>query len=220
MDYQRLAELLFPNVTEVPADVEAKFPPRNLPEGAKVLLYAPTFRKGGNYRRNDSRAEQPYGIPLVETEEMLTQLQSFLEARNCLLIIKIHPMQDPATLEKLHSSDNILNLGATAENFRGTAYEKADDLLNKAVKMDGSEYNGWLGSWGEADTEFDSVDCLKVKVTDETTLTVSGDLDWTLWDKKGKEDLGQLSTLAAGEYIIEIRQDKEKGSLAYSVSLK
>ena len=42
MDYQRLAELLFPNVTEVPADVEAKFPPRNLPEGAKVTRFAPS----------------------------------------------------------------------------------------------------------------------------------------------------------------------------------
>ena len=42
MDYQKLAELLFPNVTETPADVEAKFPPRNLPEGAKVTRFAPS----------------------------------------------------------------------------------------------------------------------------------------------------------------------------------
>ena len=42
MDYQKLAELLFPNVTESPADVEAKFPPRNLPEGAKVTRFAPS----------------------------------------------------------------------------------------------------------------------------------------------------------------------------------
>ena len=42
MDYQKLAELLFPNVTETPADIEAKFPPRNLPEGAKVTRFAPS----------------------------------------------------------------------------------------------------------------------------------------------------------------------------------
>ena len=42
MDYQKLAELLFPAVTETPADVEAKFPPRNLPEGAKVTRFAPS----------------------------------------------------------------------------------------------------------------------------------------------------------------------------------
>ena len=42
MDYQLLAELLFPNVTETPDDMEAKFPPRNLPEGAKVTRFAPS----------------------------------------------------------------------------------------------------------------------------------------------------------------------------------
>ena len=42
MDYQLLANLLYPNVTETPADMEAKFPPRNLPEGAKVTRFAPS----------------------------------------------------------------------------------------------------------------------------------------------------------------------------------
>lgn len=42
MDYEKLAQLLFPDVTETPADMEAKFPPRNLPEGAKVTRFAPS----------------------------------------------------------------------------------------------------------------------------------------------------------------------------------
>jgi len=42
MDYQHLADLLFPNVTATPADMEAKFPPRQLPEGAKVTRFAPS----------------------------------------------------------------------------------------------------------------------------------------------------------------------------------
>ena len=42
INYQELAELLFPHVTETPADVEAKFPPRDLPEGAKVTRFAPS----------------------------------------------------------------------------------------------------------------------------------------------------------------------------------
>ena len=42
MDYQLLAELLFPNVTETADDVEAKYPPRQLPEGAKVTRFAPS----------------------------------------------------------------------------------------------------------------------------------------------------------------------------------
>ena len=42
MDYQKLAELLFPAVTETPEEVETKFQPRNLPEGAKVTRFAPS----------------------------------------------------------------------------------------------------------------------------------------------------------------------------------
>ena len=42
MDYNYLADLLFGNITETPADVEAKFPPRALPEGAKVTRFAPS----------------------------------------------------------------------------------------------------------------------------------------------------------------------------------
>ncbi len=42
MDYQLLADLLFPHVTETPADVEAKYPARQLPEGAKVTRFAPS----------------------------------------------------------------------------------------------------------------------------------------------------------------------------------
>ena len=42
MDYQALANLLFPNVTETPEEVEARFPARNLPEGAVVSRMAPS----------------------------------------------------------------------------------------------------------------------------------------------------------------------------------
>ena len=42
MDYQKLAELLFPHITMTPEDVEAKFPRRELPEGAKVTRFAPS----------------------------------------------------------------------------------------------------------------------------------------------------------------------------------
>ena len=42
MDNLKLAELLFPDVTLTPADMEAKFPARDLPEGAKVTRFAPS----------------------------------------------------------------------------------------------------------------------------------------------------------------------------------
>lgn len=42
MDYNYLAELLFPDVREIPEDMEKRYPPRELPEGAKVTRFAPS----------------------------------------------------------------------------------------------------------------------------------------------------------------------------------
>ena len=41
-DNQKLAALLFPDVTETVDDLERRFPPRALPEGAKVTRFAPS----------------------------------------------------------------------------------------------------------------------------------------------------------------------------------
>ena len=42
MDYKRLAELLFPDIKTTPEDMEARFPKRELPEGAAVTRFAPS----------------------------------------------------------------------------------------------------------------------------------------------------------------------------------
>ena len=42
MDYQALAELLFPDITKTIADYETQYPPRDLPEGAVVTRIAPS----------------------------------------------------------------------------------------------------------------------------------------------------------------------------------
>ena len=42
MDHLRLAELLFPQITTLPEDIEKRYPPRDLPKGAKVTRMAPS----------------------------------------------------------------------------------------------------------------------------------------------------------------------------------
>ena len=42
MDQKALAALLFPDVTETPEDLEARYPARDLPEGAVVTRMAPS----------------------------------------------------------------------------------------------------------------------------------------------------------------------------------
>ncbi len=42
MDLNTLAELLFPDIQKTPADIFREYPPRQLPEGAKVTRFAPS----------------------------------------------------------------------------------------------------------------------------------------------------------------------------------
>ena len=42
MDYNKLAELLFPHITKTPEDYDALYPQRDLPEGAKVTRLGPS----------------------------------------------------------------------------------------------------------------------------------------------------------------------------------
>lgn len=72
----------------------------------KVILWMPTFRKGGGYHRNDSRKEQKLGIPLIETKEQYMKLNNYLAENNVFLIIKIHPKQDLENL-KIKDESNI-----------------------------------------------------------------------------------------------------------------
>ena len=41
-DFKELAQLLFPNITKAPQDMEDMYPPRALKEGARVTRFAPS----------------------------------------------------------------------------------------------------------------------------------------------------------------------------------
>ena len=75
MDYQALAELLFPNVTDTPEEVEARFPHRNLPEGVVVTRMAPSptgFVHLGNLVQgmiSERMAHQSGGVLFLRVED-------------------------------------------------------------------------------------------------------------------------------------------------------
>ncbi len=75
MDYCVLADLLFPHVTETPADVQAKFPQRQLPEGAVVTRMAPSptgFVHLGNLVQgmiSERMAHQSGGVLFLRVED-------------------------------------------------------------------------------------------------------------------------------------------------------
>lgn len=64
----------------------------------KVLLWMPTFRKGGGYQREDAMSNGKLGIPLIPNLDEYKNLNIFLAQRNLYLIIKLHPMQDLSDL--------------------------------------------------------------------------------------------------------------------------
>ena len=75
MDYQALADLLFPDVTETPEEVEARFPRRELPEGAVVTRMAPSptgFVHLGNLVQgmiSERMAHQSGGVLFLRVED-------------------------------------------------------------------------------------------------------------------------------------------------------
>ena len=75
MDYQVLANLLFPNVTDTPDDLEARYPARNLPEGAVVTRMAPSptgFVHLGNLVQGliaERMAHQSGGVLFLRVED-------------------------------------------------------------------------------------------------------------------------------------------------------
>ena len=75
MDYFALAELLFPHVTMTPEELEAKYPPRNVPEGAVVTRMAPSptgFVHLGNLVQgltSERMAHQSDGVLFLRVED-------------------------------------------------------------------------------------------------------------------------------------------------------
>ena len=75
MDYQALAALLFPDVTETPESLEEKYPPRQLPEGAVVTRMAPSptgFVHLGNLVQGltaERMAHQSGGVLFLRVED-------------------------------------------------------------------------------------------------------------------------------------------------------
>ncbi len=75
MDFHYLSELLFPNVTMTREDLEAKYPPRNLPEGAVVSRMAPSptgFVHLGNLVQgmtSERMSHQTHGVHFLRVED-------------------------------------------------------------------------------------------------------------------------------------------------------
>lgn len=121
----------------------------------------------------------------------------------------------------------ILDLGNTVANFRGTKNELADNTEKKALKWDTAdgELGGWLGIGDDVDC-IDSVDFVKITASKDGTLEISS-ADWS-----GSSDIVTLDGVSlditggsasfgitAGEdYLLKIER-KDNNSMSYDIKL-
>ena len=107
MDYNRLAELLFPHINTTPEEIEARYPKRELPEGAKVTRMGPSptgFMHLGNLYGalvDERLAHQSGGVFYLRIEdtdkkrEVEGGVQTIIEAFSSFCL----PFDEGATLE-------------------------------------------------------------------------------------------------------------------------
>ena len=121
----------------------------------------------------------------------------------------------------------ILDLGNTVANFRGTRNELADNTEKKALKWNSAEgeLGGWLGIGDDVDC-IDSVDFVKITASKDGTLEISS-ADWS-----GSSDIVTLDGvkldisggsasfgITAGEdYLLKVER-KDSNSMSYDIKL-
>lgn len=73
-----------------------------------IIIWVPTFRVAESGKRCDSRFDFPLGIPVIYSVDQLRHVNSFLQDRNTLLLIKPHPAQDINRLRLIQLSNIYL----------------------------------------------------------------------------------------------------------------
>lgn len=144
----------------------------------KTILWMPTFRKGGGYKREDSAEIGKLGIPLIQDVDTYKQLNSILISFDILMIIKIHPMQDLSNLGIFDMSNIKVLTGVTVKTLEIDNYRlmkdcdamvsdyssAAFDFLhrNKPIAFDFSDLNAYkLGLAVENPKEFIAGDIIE-----------------------------------------------------------
>ena len=117
MDYKHLAELLFPDVTTTPEELEERYPQRDLPEGAKVTRFAPSptgyVHLGGVYQTmvGERLAHQSGGVFFLRIEDTDAKREIPGAAQNLINTLERYGIKfdEGATVDE---NGNIVDNGA------------------------------------------------------------------------------------------------------------
>ncbi len=134
---ETLAELLYPHITTLPADMEARFPRRELPEGAKVTRFAPSptgfVHFGGLFptRISERLAHQSGGIFFLRIEDTDAKREVEGAEKNLIEVYKYYGIHfDEGATEQ----GEIGNYGPYHQSQRAQIYQTFAKQLVKEGK--------------------------------------------------------------------------------------
>ena len=196
MDYQKLAELLFPHITKTPEDYEAMYPQRNLPEGAKVTRLGPSptgfIHLGNLYGAfvDERLAHQSGGKFFLRIED--TDDKRFVEGAVEIIINSLRffgiQFDEGATMD-----GDLGDYGDYTQSHRGEIYQ----CFAKKLVSEGKAYPCFL-------TE---EEIAAIRTEQEATKQNPG--IYGKWARSRGLSLSEIETkLAAGQpYVVRLKSD-------------
>ncbi|NCU33187.1 MAG: glutamate--tRNA ligase, partial [Candidatus Moranbacteria bacterium] len=141
MDYQKLANLLFPGIKKTPEDYETLYPKRNLPQGARVTRLGPSptgFIHLGNLYgalADERLAHQSEGVCILrieDTDQKIKDEGSEKKLVDILNWVGIKFNEGPGIIK--NQNEDIGDYGPYIQTQRLDVYKKYADKLLKEKK--------------------------------------------------------------------------------------
>ena len=144
MDFNHLADLLFPNVAKTPEEIEAEYPERKLAEGAKVTRFAPSptgyVHLGGMYQAmiDERLAHQSGGVFFLRIEDTDSQREIKGAAENLIRTLSHYGVDfdEGASLDEIGNVVNKGNYGPYIQSTRAEIYH----VFAKKLVSEGKAY--------------------------------------------------------------------------------
>lgn len=192
----------------------------------KVIIWMPTFRRGGGYKRNDSTKEQKYGIPLIDNLKEYDKINDILNELDMLLLIKIHPKQNLSNLGIMNKSNIFILTGADMKKMEVDNYR-----LMKCTDVMISDYSSVAYDYLQLNRPIayvldDMNDYINGFVVDNIHKLIAGKEIYTLDDMKdffyevsNEKDLYKEKREVLRNYIYDYHDNKSSERLAKLLDL-
>lgn len=131
VDEDKILTLGFPRCDEIYKDVKFDVFPeikRN-----KTIVWFPTYRNHKNFINKDNKTYNmgikfPFGVPCINSDSELNELNRLLNNKNILLLIKLHPVEDDTKINELKLSNIKLIKDIIFEKKHNNLYQMFSNI--------------------------------------------------------------------------------------------